>query len=283
MGKKVTETAYAKMNWYLAVGKRRPDGYHEILSLMQTVSLADTIIVSLDETPGIRLSCTGGLTIPTDRRNLAWIAAEHYFARIGKTPSVTIQIEKSIPVAGGLAGGSTDAAAVLRALNRIFEEALSKEELLQLAAEIGSDVPFCIIGGLALARGRGELLMPLDIHPRYHLVLTNEGETVSTAKAYADLDSRSGENELGDCAELLSFLRTGSIPGDRMLLRNDFAATVLPQCPRAAEALLRLAELGGIAQMSGSGSTIFAVFQDEAEAKAATVAMGGNALYATTL
>ena len=124
MEKQVTENAYAKINWYLAVGEKRADGYHDILSLMQTVSLADTVIVSLDETPGIRLSCTGHFSIPTDRHNLAWIAAERYFARIGRSPSVTIRIEKKIPVAGGLAGGSADAAAGLRAKNRLFENIL---------------------------------------------------------------------------------------------------------------------------------------------------------------
>lgn len=283
MEKQVTENAYAKINWYLAVGEKRADGYHDILSLMQTVSLADTVIVSLDETPGIRLSCTGHFSIPTDRHNLAWIAAERYFARIGRSPSVTIRIEKKIPVAGGLAGGSADAAAVLRAINRLFDNVLPQKELLRVAAEVGSDVPFCVVGGLAVARGRGELLTPLDFSPQYHLVIINEGEAVSTAKAYADLDGRGGAPALGECDELLSFLRAGRMPSDHRMLRNDFADTVLPQCPKATKALLRLGELGGVAQMSGSGSTVFAVFQSETEARIAADAIAGNALYATTM
>ncbi len=283
MKKQVTEKAHAKINWYLAVGNRREDGYHDILSLMQTVSLADTVSVSLDETPGIRLSCTGRFAIPTDRSNLAWMAAEQYFARIGRSPSVSICIEKKIPVAGGLAGGSADAAAVLRAINHLFENILPQEELLRVAAEVGSDVPFCVFGGLAVARGRGEFLTPLDFSPQYHLVIVNEGEPVSTAKAYADLDGRNGENDLGDCGALLSLLRTGRLPDDPTMLRNDFAETVLPRCPKAAKTLLRLGKLGGIAQMSGSGSTVFAVFQNEIAARTAAETIAGNALYATTL
>lgn len=280
--KTVVEKAYAKINWYLAVGERRADGYHTILSLMQNVSLADQVTVTWNETPGIRLQCRGNVTIPTDATNLAWVAAERYFAYIGREPAVTIEIDKHIPVGAGLAGGSADAAAVLRAINRIFDCPVTDEELENIARGIGSDVPFCVSGGLALARGRGELLTPLEPCPRRYLLLVNEGEYVSTAKAYAMLDARATIDPLGDCRELLTALRsTGEIPNG--LLRNDFAPAVLPHCPRARAALRHLRELGGTAQMSGSGSTVFAVFPNEAAAKAAAREMPESAILASTL
>lgn len=280
--KTVVEKAYAKINWYLAVGERRADGYHTILSLMQNVSLADHVTVTWNETPGIRLQCRGNVTIPTDATNLAWVAAERYFAYIGREPAVTIEIDKHIPVGAGLAGGSADAAAVLRAINRIFDCPVTDEELENIARGIGSDVPFCVSGGLALARGRGELLTPLEPCPRRYLLLVNEGEYVSTAKAYAMLDARATIDPLGDCRELLTALRsTGEIPNG--LLRNDFAPAVLPHCPRAQVALRHLRELGGTAQMSGSGSTVFAAFPNEAAAKAAAREMPESAILASTL
>ena len=280
--KTVVEKAYAKINWYLAVGERRADGYHTILSLMQNVSLADQVTVTWNETPGIRLQCRGNVTIPTDATNLAWVAAERYFAYIDREPAVTIEIDKHIPVGAGLAGGSADAAAVLRAINRIFDCPVTDEELGNIARGIGSDVPFCVSGGLALARGRGELLTPMEPCPRRYLLLVNEGEYVSTAKAYAMLDARATIDPLGDCRELLTALRsTGEIRDG--LLRNDFAPAVLPHCPRALATLRHLRELGGVAQMSGSGSTVFAVFPNEAAAKAAAREMPESAILATTL
>ena len=280
--KTAIEKAYAKINWYLAVGERRADGYHDILSLMQTVSLCDTVSVTYDEIPGIRLICNGNADIPTDARNLAWIAAERYFAYVGKACAVTIEIEKRIPVGAGLAGGSADAAAVLRAINQIFDDCLSFEELLEIAGGIGSDIPFCLVGGLAVTRGRGELLTQIDLRHIYHLVLVNMGEYISTSMAYAFLDKRPCVGDLGDCAEILSALSDGEAALSTDLLRNDFSPVILPLCPCATAALARLQELGGVAQMSGSGSTVFAVFPDERSARAAAEQMTGNVYYATT-
>lgn len=279
----VIEKAYAKINWYLAVGGRRPDGYHDILSLMQTVSLADTLTVRRDEEPGIRLLCHGDVPVPTGKTNLVWLAAERYFAHAGMTPAVTIELQKQIPAGAGLAGGSADAAAVLRGINRIFGSPLSRKTLREIAAGIGSDVPFCLDGGIALAQGRGECLTTVAPTPKRHLVLVSAGEYVSTAQAYARMDERQSVDPLGNCEELLAALHSdvATVRGD--LLRNDFAPLVLPSCPKASDALRHLRELGGAAQMSGSGSTVYAVFSDERAASTAAAQVAGKVFCVTTL
>lgn len=282
--KEIMETAYAKINWYLAVGERRADGYHDIVSLMQTVSLADVVRLTLgEEGEPFRLICTGTYHVSEDRTNLAWIAAERFFSRYGGKARGTVSIEKHIPLSGGLAGGSADAAAVLRAYNRIFGDPLTQEELLELAASIGSDVPFCCVGGLARCEGRGERLTILPSLPKRHLVLVNAGETVSTAEAYAALDGRREVAPLGDGDTLLAALRAGDNVACRRSFRNDFSAVVLPQCPRALAAFYALESRGIPTQMSGSGSTIYAVFPDEASARAAVYMLGNGAVYAHTI
>lgn len=282
--KEVQETAYAKINWYLAVGERRADGYHDIVTLMQTVSLADTVRVTVgEEWEPFRLICTGAYHVSEDRTNLAWVAAERFFSRYGGEARGTVTIGKHIPLSGGLAGGSADAAGVLRAYNRIFDNPFSMGELLELAASIGSDVPFCLVGGLARCEGRGERLTALPPLPKRHLLLVNAGEPVSTAAAYAALDDREEIAPLGDGEALLTALRLGGEAVCRTGLRNDFATVVLPQCPRAFAALRALEGYGVPTQMSGSGSTIYALFPDEASARAAAQEIGQGAVYAYTV
>lgn len=282
--KEVQEAAYAKINWYLAVGGRRADGYHDIVTLMQTVSLADTVRVTVgEEGEPFRLICTGAYHVSEDRTNLAWVATERFFSRYGGEARGTVTIGKYIPLSGGLAGGSADAAAVLRAYNRIFDNPFSMGELLELAASIGSDVPFCLVGGLARCEGRGERLTALPPLPKRHLLLVNAGEPVSTAAAYAALDDREEIAPLGDGEALLTALRLGGEAVCRTGLRNDFASVVLPQCPRALAALRALEGYGVPTQMSGSGSTIYALFPDEASARAAAQEIGQGAVYAYTV
>ena len=189
-----TERANAKINLYLNVVGRRENGYHDIVSLMQTVSLCD--LVTLDYRPGehtvIRLTASGNDGMPTDCRNLAWRAAEKYLGRIGQGGEVTIAIEKHIPMAAGLAGGSADAAAVLRGLNRLCGDRLSIEELCALGATLGADIPFCIKGGGALVTGIGECLEEVISMPQTPLVVACMGEGVSTPWAYGKLDEAHG-------------------------------------------------------------------------------------------
>ena len=153
-----TERANAKINLYLDVVGRRENGYHNIVSIMQTVSVCD--LVSVEFRPGlhtrIALTASGNSGMPTDCRNLAWRAAELYLSQTGQSGEVLISIEKHIPMAAGLAGGSTDAAAVLRAMNRLCGNRLSTKELCELGARLGADIPFCIIGGGSVLFGSGE-------------------------------------------------------------------------------------------------------------------------------
>ena len=166
MKEEVREAAYAKLNLTLDVAEKRSDGYHEMLMVMQTVSLSDAIELKKTGEAGIRATCNFRY-VPTDGRNLAVRAAELFCAKQGiQNQGIRIRMEKKIPVGAGMAGGSADAAAVLRGMNRLFGTDMSRKELEALAEEIGSDVAFCIAGGTSLAKGRGEILEDLDLTAR---------------------------------------------------------------------------------------------------------------------
>lgn len=178
--------ARAKINLYLDPLERRTDGYHEVRMVMQSVDLGDTLdITSIPE--GIYLSSNLSY-LPTDRRNLAYRAADLLKKKYSVDRGVRIYLKKMIPVAAGLAGGSSDAAAVLLALNTLWKLNLSLEELEQVAAELGSDVPFCLRGGTALATGRGEIIMPLPDLPKLWAVIAVPCFNVSTAEVYGSLN-----------------------------------------------------------------------------------------------
>ena len=185
----IRETAYAKLNLTLDVMGKRSDGYHEMLMVMQTVSLSDAIELKKTDEPSIRAVCNFRY-IPTDGRNLAVRAAELFRTKLEiRDPGIRIRMEKNIPVGAGMAGGSADAAAVLRGMNGLFETGMSRKELETLAEEIGSDVAFCIAGGTALARGRGEILEDLDPMPDCHIVICKPSFSISTPELFRKLDS----------------------------------------------------------------------------------------------
>ena len=184
----LTEGAFAKINLTLDVLDRREDGYHDIRSILQTVALRDDIELLLDTGTGWRIECeTAG--IPLDETNLAWRAARVFFDTFGGEPDgLTIRITKRIPSGAGLGGGSADAAAVLRALNRWRDYPLSVYALCELGAQIGSDVPFCVLCGTALAEGRGERLTKLPDAPEMFTVICKPDVCFSTPALYAKLD-----------------------------------------------------------------------------------------------
>jgi 4-diphosphocytidyl-2-C-methyl-D-erythritol kinase len=167
----ITKQAYAKINTYLDVISKRDDGFHDILSVMRRVSLADNVRMEIFDSSetGINLSVKGD-DLPCDERNLVYRAAVKFLEKFKICSKINIEIEKKIPIGAGLAGGSADAAATLRALNRIFNLA-SEEQLLEIAAEIGSDVPFCLLGGTALCEGRGEIITPIKSPKNVHFVV----------------------------------------------------------------------------------------------------------------
>jgi 4-diphosphocytidyl-2-C-methyl-D-erythritol kinase len=286
----VKELAYAKINLYLDILSKRDDGFHDIRTVMHTVSLADEVIV--DVTPSARSSVKivnfSSVKLPTDNRNLAYRAAELFLDRTMKQASVTITLKKYIPVAGGLAGGSSDAAATLRALNRAFKKPVTDKYLLSLAAELGSDVPYCLLGGTALCEGRGELITRIPTAVSLHFVIVALDEHVSTPVAYSALDEEYSNFKLprndysGEAFEdLMQALKNQSMPDGELF--NIFESVIFNTCNKAELAKSRLLELGAThALMSGSGPTVFGIFDSDSQAKNAASALtadGATAYY----
>ena len=276
----VKEKAYAKINLYLDVTGKREDGFHDIKTVMHTVSLADEITVFSDATRApsqIRLSIEGASFLPTDGRNLAVRAAKLFLDRAGISANINIKMRKNIPVAAGLAGGSSDAAAVLRAMNRIFGKPFGEKALLALAAELGSDVPYCLVGKTALCEGRGEIMTRLPDLRGVHFLIVKIPEHVSTPAAYGALDELFCDFAAPHTAEcsldgLISSLKSGAL--DTSLMYNIFERTVFRLVPSSEKIKKRLLELGAKnAMMSGSGPTVFGIFPSRAEATLASDAL----------
>ena len=290
----VKEFAYAKINLYLDVLSKRDDGFHEVKTVMHTVSLADEITVTVKESdrPMVRLTVLGHPKLPTDSRNLAVKAAELFLSSTLIRAEVNIRLVKRIPIAAGLAGGSSDAAAVLRALNKAFRRPLTEKRLLHLAAELGSDVPYCLIGGTALCYGRGENMQRLPDRLKLNLVLAVGKEYVSTPLAYAELDRLYSDFKVersSDRESLYEAVYTSIQSGNTMDLKlyNIFENVIFKTCFEAESIKNSLLELGAThALMSGSGPSVYGIFNDKAsaeKAKDALVNMGVNAYYAETV
>ena len=273
----VRESAYAKINLYLDVLAKREDGFHDIKTVMHTVSLFDDVTVAVrpSSSPSVSLSVLGHPRLPSDQRNLAFRAAELFLSSTLISAEVDIRLVKRIPVAAGLAGGSTDAAAVLRALNRAFRRPLTEKRLLELAAELGSDAPYCLIGGTALCYGRGERMERLDENLDLKLVIAVGDEHVSTPMAYGELDrifddfkaERDSAHE-DALANVIQSATSGELPDGE--LYNIFENAVFKTCFEAESIKNRMLELGAThALMSGSGPSVFGIFADEKDALSA--------------
>ena len=274
----VKEFAYAKINLYLDVTGKRSDGFHDIETVMHTVSLSDTVTVEIapSREAGVTMQIEGEHRLPADDKNIAVKAAKLYLSRAGIKERVNIILSKNIPIAAGLAGGSSDAAATLRALNRLYNRRFTDRMLLSLAAELGSDVPYCVGGGTALCRGRGELIERLpDLKNNSFVIAVAEGERVSTPAAYASLDNLYSDfdgsvsrNNEGYLERLLLGIKIGALDADA--LYNVFESAVFKTCSGAEYLKSKMMELGAVASlMSGSGPSVFGVFDTEEQAKAA--------------
>ena len=184
------EMAYAKINLYLDCIGTRSDGFHEIKTIMHSLSLGDavTVMVVSRDRQSIRMHLDGNRHLPTDSKNLAYSAAALFLERAAINADILIKLDKKIPISAGLAGGSSDAAATLRALNRLFGKCFTEKALLSMAAELGSDVPYCLLGGTALCEGRGERITRLDSSIKLHTVVAVDNEHISTPMAYRMLD-----------------------------------------------------------------------------------------------
>ena len=218
---RVQEYAYAKLNLTLDVTAKRDDGYHDMLMVMQTVSVTDSIVLEQTGEKGIRAS-SNFRYIPTDERNLAVRAAGAYLDAVGEEKNgILIRMDKSIPVGAGMAGGSADAAAVLRGMNRLHGNRMNRRELEKLGEQVGSDVAFCVAGGTALARGRGEVLEDLTPMPDCAIVICKPGFSISTPELFRKLD-QTGLRTHPDTAGMLSALESGNLKEISMRMFNVF-------------------------------------------------------------
>jgi 4-diphosphocytidyl-2-C-methyl-D-erythritol kinase len=260
----VTVRVPGKVNLFLGVGDLRDDGYHDLTTVFHAVSLLDEITVTNADVMSLQLSGEGVESLPTDERNLAWQAALLMADHVGRTPDVAISIEKTIPVAGGMAGGSADAAAVLVAMNHLWELGVPRRDLHAMAAELGSDVPFALHGGTALGTGRGEELATVLARSTFHWVLAFAAEGLSTPKVFAELDRlRSGADparglppRVGDPEPMLAALASGDPHGLAPLLGNDLQAAALSLYPELRRTLRAGLDAGALAALvSGSGPT----------------------------
>lgn len=268
--KRLTEPAYAKINLSLDVLGKREDGYHELRMVMQSVSLCDDVTLTLGEVDTLTLSTNLGF-LPVDDKNIAVIAARAFARHTGMDIShLAIHINKRIPVCAGTAGGSSDGAAVLRGMNQLFETGLSREELAKIGEEVGSDVPYCVMGCTALAEGRGEVLTKLEPLEDCCIVLCKPGFPVSTPELFRAIDSvkiRCRPDNQG----LMTALESRDLRGVAQRMFNVFEQAMPVKRQGAIEeiknVLIQHGALG--ACMSGSGPTVFGIFAGKEEAQAA--------------
>jgi 4-diphosphocytidyl-2-C-methyl-D-erythritol kinase len=280
--KSVTVRVPGKVNVYLGVGPREFSGYHELATIFQAVGIYDEVTVSGADS--LTISGLGQFAdqIPTDETNLAWKAAELVARACGEEPNIHIQIDKSIPIAAGMAGGSADAAATLVACDAYWNAGIPRDQLDAMAATLGSDVPFMLHGGCALGVGRGDVLSPVMIRGSFHWVFATFDEGLSTAQIYEKTDEMRGldfEDEPEVPTELLSALARGDAPKLGRLLHNDLqlaATTSRPQLGRVLEQGIDSGALGAI--VSGSGPTCAFLVRDESSAIDLVLALKASGL-----
>ena len=296
----VTVRVPAKVNLHLAVGSLHWDGYHELVSVFQALSMIDEVTIAATDEPGVQVYGEGAGTVPTDRRNLAWRAVLLLAEHVGRQPAVRVVLRKTIPVAGGMAGGSADAAGALVALAGLWRLDISREELAGLAARLGSDVPFALCGGTALGTGRGESLVPVLTRHTFHWVIALDHRGLPTPDVYRELDRlRQGAppgcpslaspppgsplrdpslQRLGDVEPLLEALAAGDPRQLALLLGNDLQAAAVslrPALRRTLRAGVDAGALAGIVSGSGPSCAFLCADADAAVRVAAELAGAG--------
>ena len=278
---KLTLKAMAKINLGLDVVRRRPDGYHEVRMIMQTVGLYDRLTFEKTEEDALRLE-SSMKRLPTDGNNLIIRAASLLKEEFGIREGLSIRLDKRIPVAAGMAGGSTDAAAALTAVNRMFDLGLTEEQLRERAVKIGADVPYCLQGGTALSEGIGEILTALPPAPACHVVVAKPPVHVSTKWVYQNLHLEQ-VTEHPDIDGMTESIRQGDYAGVVRRLSNVLESVTVPRYPVIAQIRDFLRENGADgALMSGSGPTVFALFDDRERAMQALEALRKTGLAAQT-
>ncbi len=278
--------ALAKINLGLDVTGCRDDGYHLVRMIMQTIHLFDSVQMEKLEEPDIRLT-TNIRFLPTDEHNIAYKAAKLLIDEFNLKQGIHIDIKKCIPVSAGMAGGSTDAAAVLYGMNQMYELKLSQRQLAKRALTLGADVPYCLMRGTALAEGIGEKLTRLPAVPRCPVVIAKPGISVSTKWVYERL-SLNEQTEHPDIDQLMEDIRQQDLKGMASHMGNILEGVTIKEYPVIAQIKEKLMEHGALqAMMSGSGPTVFALFEERGQARAAADALRASGIarqiYVTTI
>lgn len=260
--------ALAKINLGLDVLGRRENGYHDVRMVMQTIYLYDNVTLKKTKAPGIWLT-TNLYYLPTDDRNVAYKAAKMLMDEFKIEGGIKITLDKRIPVAAGMAGGSSNAAAVLVGMNRLFELGLSEQELLERGVKLGADVPYCIMRGTVLAEGIGEILTTLPPMPKCFILVAKPNISVSTKTVYERLDAHEIEDH-PDIDGVLAGLKAGDLKKIAGAMGNVLERVTVKDYPIIEEIKNIMKEEGALgAMMSGSGPTVFGIFDDKAVAKRA--------------
>ncbi len=283
----VTVRVPAKVNLHLAVGDTRPDGFHDLITVFHAVSLFDEVTVAATDQPGVEVFGEGAggsaVEVPADERNLAWRAVLALARHVGREPLVRVVLRKAIPVAGGMAGGSADAAATLVGLAALWKLDLPRDQLAPLAAELGSDVTFALHGGTALGTGRGERLVPVLTRHSVHWVIALHHRGLATPAVFAELDRLRGVSgspttppRAGAVEPVLEALSGGDPRQLALLLGNDLQAAAVSLEPTLRRTLRAGVEAGALAGIvSGSGPSCAFLCSDEAAAVAVAAELAG--------
>ena len=265
---KIKLKALGKINLGLDVLGRRPNGYHDVRMVMQTVYLYDQILLEKTDKEGISLK-TNLFYLPVNENNLAYRAAKMLIDEFAIKEGVHISLEKHIPVAAGMAGGSSNAAAVLYGMNRLFQLGLTDQELMDRSVQLGADVPYCIMRGTVLAEGIGEKLTPLPAMPKCHVLLAKPPISVSTQKVYEKLDAQEVTKH-PDIDGILLGLQTGDLKKITSSMGNVLENVTITEYPQIERIKDVMKEEGALnAMMSGSGPTVFGIYDDKILARRA--------------
>lgn len=269
--------ALAKINLGLDVVRKREDGYHEVRMIMQNIGICDELDMRVTETPGIVLE-TDRADLPTDEGNLVYRAAKILMDEYGVAQGIHIFLKKQIPVAAGMAGGSSDAAAAMIGVNELFELGLTQQELMERAVQIGADVPYCLMGGTALAEGIGEVLSKLPSMPECMILIAKPPINVSTKFVYGNLKANELEKH-PDIDGMIRDLEEKNLDHMCQIMENVLETVTVPAYPIIDKIKQLMTDTGALgAMMSGSGPTVFGIFTDQEKAELAKAAVQNSGL-----
>ena len=275
---KIELKAYGKINIGLDVIRKREDGYHDLDMIMQTVGVYDDVIISKEDgtkTCEIEVSTDADI-LPNDKGNLAFMAAKVLMEAYDIKAKVKIHINKRIPIAGGMAGGSADCAAVLRGVNQLFQLELTDEQLQEYGVKLGADVPYCIVGGTKRAQGIGEILTDLPRPPKCYVIIAKPDAFVSTKFVYSHIRPAQIENH-PDIDGIIESIKAGDLYGMCEKIANVMEDVTIPEYPIIQKVKDILKSNGAVnALMSGSGPTVFGIYDDEEKAKQSMDALSGK-------